>query len=63
MRTASEHDVKATRGNLDLLFPNGLKIEPNPAKGLGWMQMAAEAGKPEAQLITGNLYRYGQGCD
>jgi TPR repeat protein len=63
LRTASEHDVKATKDNLELLFPNGLRIEPNMAEAFKSMRMAAEAGKQEAQLITGNLYRYGQGCD
>ena len=63
LEAASSYDQNAAREALQLIFPNGLHVEPDIEEGARWIRAAAQAGKPEAHLILADLLRHGRGCE
>src|SRR4029077_11444203 len=48
--------------NLELMFPNGIAVPPDPLEALRWCREAAEQGLAPAQATLALLYAKGLGC-
>ena len=58
---ASRRDDQLARSTLDALFPHGIRVEPDLDEALRWLHAAAQGGKAEAQVLLGEIARWGRG--